>query len=301
MPYNPALPLAEQNLIPVTPNTTYVFSIWVRDLAREADCISGGAPVAGIRINGTDMGEVNLGLITTPCCPQWTLLCTTWNSDTDTTVLLKIESRNGNGFTDLGIDDVYFGVQTSGGPSLSLSNDTAVCTGDTLLLQASLPNASYLWSTGSNDSVISVTSPGIYSVQVWQNACVVSDSVNVSLKTFHPVALGRDTFICSGSRLILNAFMPGASYLWQDGSANDTFIVTQAGGYTVAITDSGCTAVDSVLVGTRTALPVYINADTNVICPYDTVIICAPAGYTAYLWNNGAGTGCISTSLPGAK
>ena len=300
MPYDPSLPLAQQNLITVTPNTTYVFSIWVRDLARTSDCISGGAPVAGIRINGADMGEINLGLITTPCCPQWTFLCALWNSGSDTSVLLKIESRSGNGFTDLGIDDVYFGVQTPGGPTLGIGNDTAVCTGESVLLEASLPHASYLWSTGSNDSEIVVTQPGIYSVQVWQNSCVVTDTINVTLKTFHPVTLGHDTALCSGSNVVLNAFMPGASYLWQDGSANATFTATQAGTYTVAITDSGCVAVDSVLVGVIQVAPVYITADTNVICPNDTVLICAPPGYTGYLWNTGATTNCIYTSLQGS-
>src|ERR1019366_4284813 len=172
-----------------------------------------------------------------------------------------------------GIDDVYFGVQTPGGPALGIGNDTSVCTGESVLLQASLPHASYLWSTGSNDSAITVTSPGIYSVQVWQNACVVADTVNVTLKTFQPVTLGHDTTVCNGSNLVLNAFMPGATYLWQDGSANAILTVTQAGTYAVAITDSGCVAHDSVLVRLITVPPVYISADTNVICPNDTVLI----------------------------
>lgn len=300
MPYNPLLPLAQQNLISVTPNTTYVFSVWVRDLAREDNCISGGAPIAGLRINGVDVGQINLGLITTPCCPAWTLLCTLWNSGSDTTALLHVESRTGNGFTDLGIDGLYFGVQTPGGPTLNIGNDTSVCTGDTILLQASLPDASYLWSTGSNDSAITVTSSGTYSVQVWQNACEVTDTVNVALKTFQPATLGHDTALCCGSSLVLNAFMPGATYHWQDSSSASTYTVTQGGNYAVTITDSGCVAVDTVSVSLITAAPVYISADTSVICPNDSVQICAPTGYTAYLWNTGDSTVCIYTSLQGS-
>lgn len=107
-PYDPNRGSNLNNSIHVQKNVTYIFSVWVRDLARNTDCINGGAPLVGLRINGHDLGEADL-TTSIHCCPEWTYLCGSWNSGNEDEADLKIESRRGNGWTDLGIDDVYFG------------------------------------------------------------------------------------------------------------------------------------------------------------------------------------------------
>jgi gliding motility-associated-like protein len=59
--------------------------------------------------------------------------------------------------------------------------------------------------------------------------------------------LGNDRIICRDDSLKLS---PGqfATYLWQDGSVNNYFIVKQPGSYSVTVTDSCGTATDGVLV-----------------------------------------------------
>ena len=133
-PYDASKPSGQEHLINVIPNTNYLFSVWVRDLAKKSDCQNTGAPIVGIRVNGVDMGELNLNNSKTapPCCPDWQELCIVWNSVNATTVHLEIESRSGVGFTDLGIDDVYFGINPLF-PSV-LGNDTTICSGETLFV-----------------------------------------------------------------------------------------------------------------------------------------------------------------------
>ena len=61
---------------------------------------------------------------------------------------------------------------------------------------------------------------------------VYVDDVSVCECTFQ-VDLGKDRILCKGETTILNASIPGATYLWQDGSTNSTYLVTKPGKYWV--------------------------------------------------------------------
>ena len=64
-------------------------------------------------------------------------------------------------------------------PAVDLGPDTTLCTGQTLLLNASNPSASYTWQDGSGNSSFNVSAPGIYSVNVQMNNCFASDLIEV--------------------------------------------------------------------------------------------------------------------------
>jgi gliding motility-associated-like protein len=60
--------------------------------------------------------------------------------------------------------------------------------------------------------------------------------------------LGRDTALCPGQSIVLNA---GAydSYLWQDGSTSSIITANSTGIYTVSVKNSGvCAALDTIAV-----------------------------------------------------
>jgi hypothetical protein len=61
-----------------------------------------------------------------------------------------------------------------------LPEDTVVCDGQSLLLDAGNFYDSYLWSTGEITSSITVNNPGTYAVTVNQNGCSATDSIEVS-------------------------------------------------------------------------------------------------------------------------
>src|SRR4030095_14308231 len=65
-------------------------------------------------------------------------------------------------------------------PDVSLGADTTLCTGETLLLEASHPVKDYHWSDGSCDSIKLVNGPGNYAVMIPHTSCVVQDSIEVS-------------------------------------------------------------------------------------------------------------------------
>ncbi|MFH0895776.1 MAG: hypothetical protein V2A54_15180, partial [Bacteroidota bacterium] len=72
-------------------------------------------------------------------------------------------------------------------PLLSLSN-TSICFLDSLLIQPGLSNSySFLWSTGSTDSLLVVSNPGIYWVEITDSTalhCSVRDTIVVAVDSF---------------------------------------------------------------------------------------------------------------------
>jgi hypothetical protein len=68
-------------------------------------------------------------------------------------------------------------------PTVNLGNDTLVCDGLSVIVDAGsgLTDYFYLWNSGQNTQSIVVNSDGLYSVQVSNaNGCSASDSVNVA-------------------------------------------------------------------------------------------------------------------------
>lgn len=63
-----------------------------------------------------------------------------------------------------------------------------------------------------------------------------------------PVDLGADTTICDGD-INLNAFVQGGTYLWQNGSSDPDFLVTEPGLYWVEVLENGCMKSDTVYIG----------------------------------------------------
>ena len=100
----------------------------------------------------------------------------------------------------------------------------------------------YVWSpTGGAQAQVTNLAGGVYTITVTDAAgCSALDTVHVMpIGATSPVVdLGADTVICEGSFLILDATFPGASYQWGDQSTQATYLVSEAGTYTVTISNA---------------------------------------------------------------
>ncbi|MGB1003943.1 MAG: T9SS type A sorting domain-containing protein, partial [Salibacteraceae bacterium] len=149
-------------------------------------------------------------------------------------------------------------------PTVSIGNDTVVCFGETVTLDAGTGFATYQWSDGSTMQTLITdgsTSGSIdYSVlALTANDCPAVDTVNVSVNTEVLVDLGQDTIfsdsLTQGTSYTLDAGPGFASYLWQDGATTQTYLVdknTIDTAFSVVVTNaSGCEGSDSVMVDFR--------------------------------------------------
>ncbi|MCF8296113.1 MAG: T9SS type A sorting domain-containing protein, partial [Saprospiraceae bacterium] len=146
-------------------------------------------------------------------------------------------------------------VSILGGPTAVVSNDTIICLGESVTLNAS-GGSTYQWSNGGNTNSITV-SPAVttkYIVTVTSGACADSDTITVFVNN-PSVNLGSDTSICYNESIVLDAGVGFSSYLWSNGETTQIITVDSTGiGISskliiVVVEDSiGCEASDSVII-----------------------------------------------------
>ncbi|WP_345246363.1 choice-of-anchor Q domain-containing protein, partial [Nibrella saemangeumensis] len=199
---------------------------------------------------------------------------------------------------------------TSGAPAAAISPSSALvtCVTPSVSLTAS-GGVSYKWSTGATTAVLSVT-PTIattYSVTVTEpNGCTATASVAVNVDKTPPTA------VISPSSAILTCASPtvdlrasGAPFvLWDNGSKAPLRTVTEAGVYSVTVTNSsfsnGCSAVTSATVtGSSTPPTASIAASTTALsCSTPTASLTASGG-VSYRWNDNSTNSIRSVSVAG--
>ncbi|MCX6271701.1 MAG: hypothetical protein NTU44_10865, partial [Bacteroidetes bacterium] len=112
-------------------------------------------------------------------------------------------------------------------------------------------NAGIQLYTGPSNTIQGL-SPGDYSTVVLDSrGC--ADTINFSIFPLPVVFLGSDTtLIYQGQTILLNAGNPGCSFLWSDGSTDQTLSVDIAGIYWVSVTnDQGCSQTDTIVVNNQ--------------------------------------------------
>ncbi len=129
---------------------------------------------------------------------------------------------------------------------LDLGQDILECASSgPVTLDATLPNADgYLWSNGHTEPTLTIHTTELYSVEVMQYGCLVTDEIQVVFA--EPYAeLGPDTCICEGDYLIPEMWQPEAVFLWQDGWDGHNFLIRDTGAYWVEVNIDGCLARDT--------------------------------------------------------
>lgn len=171
--------------------------------------------------------------------------------------------------------------------TLDLGPDASLCEGATTTLDATLPGATYLWSTGATTPTITVGASGTYAVTATVGDCTVQDAVTVTVNPLPQPDIGADASICPGSSTTFDATTPGATYLWHDGSTGPTFTTGLAGQVDVAVTLNGCTGTDDALVSMLDGPVVELGGDTTLCAPASLVLDAGQPG-ASYLWSDGS-------------
>jgi len=170
----------------------------------------------------------------------------------------------------------------------SLGNDTTLCNGQEYQLQPSpLLQGSYVWSNGSTALSQIIHSPGIYWLKITDSGCVKRDSIQINYRANPQVRLGKDTALCTGQTILLDAYFNGSTYDWQDGSANPTFLVNKAGIYSVRVSSGGCDTTAQIRVDYLTS-PQLDHMKDTMICLNQELILNAEYPHSTYLWQDGS-------------
>ena len=138
-----------------------------------------------------------------------------------------------------------------------------ICAGETQKYNAAFLNGTYKWSTGSTDSVITITKSGTYSVEVMIDDCILTDTVVVIVppdaQNQVPILRG-DTSLCDGKKIELSAATIPGQYIWSTNETASKITVSKTNNYTVTVTNRCGTYNDAVDIA-------FKKCDCNVYVP----------------------------------
>ena len=144
-----------------------------------------------------------------------------------------------------------------------LSNDTAICPGQQIMIDAGEQFSAYLWNDGSKEQTITAEDEGLYWVNVInQNGCQFQDSMIIQGIDAPACYLGKDTMVCLGQLFVLDPAFDGpyTEYFWNDESTEETLAVSDSGLYWVSVSNPCGTAGDTIHVA-------YVNCAPSIFVP----------------------------------
>ncbi len=243
----------------------------------------------------------NAGFISYNWSPAYNINNTTGNSVivwpfADT--IYKVAATQSNGC--VVVDSIRISLYNL--PHIVIGNDTSICAGTQLQLDAGPGFINYLWNTGSNAQQLLVSTAGAYNVTVTDtNGCKARDTLNI-ISVFVPPALnlGSDTSICSGEALHLTAGSGFSTYLWNTGATSESVDVNKTGTFWVdAVDGHHCRASDTIsILSILPKMPVNLGNDT-LLCEGQNVLLNAGPGFVSYQWNTGETSQTIYASAQG--
>ncbi len=180
-------------------------------------------------------------------------------------------------------------------PTVDLGNDTTICAGDVVVVDAQNPGATYLWSIGSTTPTINANAVGEYWVRVTNaNGCVGTDTINITPGVLD-IDLGADFTYCPPDNPVLDAGTGVVyTYLWSTSATSQTINVTTPGDYWVEVSDGLCVGSDTV----NALYDIPVVALDNSMSGCEVVLSAQNPGAT-YLWSTGATTPSINVLTDG--
>jgi len=118
-------------------------------------------------------------------------------------------------------------------PDLFLGNDTTICEGTTLVLQATDANGSYEWQDGSTNPSFDATTAGTYSLHE-TNQCGTSYSeIHLDVSPLPDMHFGEVAWFCEGDSVILTEAEPTLQtfYIDENGNFISTTVIKSPGFY----------------------------------------------------------------------
>ena len=192
---------------------------------------------------------------------------------------------------------------------INLLPDTLnVCSGDSSYVEIKQRfdrNTSFNWTTPysiiNNTKKVKALKPGMYYVKIssaqFSSPQLDSAFVKINIK---PKPLLRDTQICKGKIMWLDARNSGMRYLWNNGEITQKIKIESGGNYWVKISNGNCSVTDSVYIKTLQTSNVGIANEVSFCLNEENKLLQVKVNPgTKILWSTGATTGGIYINKEG--
>lgn len=186
-------------------------------------------------------------------------------------------------------DSVYVAYAST--PVVDLGNDTILCK-DTLVLAATWPLASYLWSSSDTTDSIQTLQSGLYRVTA-TNICG-SDADTIQVK-MHPIPQPNipDTSVCAGKSIRISIPFDYTSYIWSNWTASNNILINSPGKYWVQTQNLCGTFSDTFFVAPSPGPQVELGNDT-LICKNSPLLLNGFHQHNdSYFWRHNASSDSV--------
>lgn len=200
------------------------------------------------------------------------------------------------------LDTSYFEVPVAYMPNVDLGPNQSLCPGDSLVFDFSFNtvnslsgNCTYQLESEINGVVTVDTMPdfiinqtGVYTFSVYTDTICgfAMDQLIVEDGNVPVAPLPSQLFSCTPDTFVLHAMNEGASYQWSTGDTTQLIQPIGAGTYTVTVSNSCGTTIDSVIIETVELPIIELGADTS-ICEGESLTLNAFCTGCTYLWSTG--------------
>ena len=170
-------------------------------------------------------------------------------------------------------------------PIVDLGNDTTLCSGQSLNLNAG-DYSIFDWSTGESSQIVNVDVADTFSVTVEDiNGCEGSGEIVITTAANPILDLGPDLVsICDGDSVSFDAGIH-SSYNWSSNESSQSITAFTEGLYSVVVTNSdNCEATDGLLLEVYD-LPVINWPGSLALCA-DTSITLDAGVFASYVWSD---------------
>ncbi len=202
-----------------------------------------------------------------------------------------------------------FNISVDSLPLLLLPDDTFLCAGSSVQIDAQ-SSSTIIWSPSQflscdscNNPLSTPISSITYIASVTNGTCVITDSIRLQVAQPPLISLAADTSVCFGVGLLLAVDSGYADYLWSpsNGLSCSTCFSTDANPdstitYSIAVSDSGCSSIDSITVIVDKDDAVDAGKDDS-LCVSGSVQLSA-TGSSTYVWSPSASLNDASISNP---
>ena len=181
----------------------------------------------------------------------------------------------------------------------TIGGSTTYCPGGNTTLDAGSEYIAWEWSTGEMTQTIQFAMETTVSVTVTDNnGCTGTTSTAITEEpSLSPSILGN-LMICEGESTILDAGAAFDTWEWSTGDMTQTIEVTEAGIYSVFVTQGTCSGSGEVEVIVNALPTPEIDGPEN-ICVGDIGTLSIIGSYDSYAWSTNSNLESIIVSDPG--
>lgn len=167
-----------------------------------------------------------------------------------------------------------------------ISTNGQYCQSSPLVLTAAAGYDSYNWSNGLTGSSISITEPGTYTVNVNDNGCAASASIDTEFEYIPAAVFTQTGSNCAGVIQTLSVIDVYDNLVWQDGQTSSSITVSESGVYEVTVSNGTCSSDYSTSVQFYTPIaPIITTSGSS--CEGELLTLGLQGNYTGVVWSNG--------------